>query len=1213
MVKMVNRAKMSTPTTGTGTLTLGSAITGYQTFAASGVANADVVRYTLEDGAAWEIGLGTYTASGTLLSRTLEESSTGSLLNLSGNAEIFVTAAAADVTSDTANTASTLVARDASGNFSAGTVTADGLTVNADALINDVTVGRGAGDVSTNTAVGASALAANTSGYNNVVTGFDALRLNTEGRDNVAVGRSALYANTTGIKNTAVGSDALNLNTIGDNNVATGFDALALNTTGRFNVAVGSSALYANTTASNNTAIGYSALNLNTTGANNVATGTSALSVNTTGNNNIATGYQALRFNTTGANSVATGTQALYSNTTGINNIATGFQALFYNTTGVYNLANGFSSLLFNTTGNSNVASGDSSLRSNTTGGGNTAVGSQAFYYNTTGSFNVAVGRSAGNSITTGSNNTVIGYNADASSATVSNEITLGNNSVTRFRIPGIGIDWTSADVSIGTLTKTFTAGESSTINLASSVLAPLVTVTKEIPQTGVTSNSWDVNSTTENYTRLDSAYATTLDFNRYDVSSASYTQSFSVAAQDTIPESLTFNNDGTKMYITGDTGNAVYEYSLSASFDISSASYTQSFSVAGQESQPQGVVFNTDGTKMFITGGSGDDVNEYDLSVAFDISTAVYSQNFSVAAQDITPRDLAFNNDGTKMFIVGDAGDDVNEYDLSSGFDVSTASYSQNFSISAQETSPHGIAFNNNGTKMFIVGKTGDDVNEYALSTGFDVSSASYSQNFSIAAQETDPTGIAFNADGTKMFIVGHTGDSVYEYYLTPSLELGTGSFASSDIGKTVEANSGKFVLTNTDGRCAETTQPTSYAQVASGDWEMYGVIYNPVDGDLELSGVADPNLYFDITTAIYEQSFSVADQETTPMDVVFNNDGTKLFVVGYDENIVFEYSLSIAFDISTAFFVDSFSVSAQDIFPTGLAFSTDGTKMFVVGNENDKVYEYDLSTGFDVSSAVYSQDFSVSAQDTVPTGIAFNNDGSKMFIVGFTGDDVNEYDLSTGFDISSAVYSQNFSVAAQETAPSGMAFNNNGTKMFITGATGDAVYEYKLETGFDVSTAYFVDSFSVASQDTAPTGIAFNNDGSKMYIVGNDNNSVYQYAIGQAYPTGYQSVHTTASIDSTYWTDINSMTADQNAGTGNIYYAISTDDRTTWTVIDNTDGERDIVRNNAGTWQYNSNSAYASETWVNGSTNNELATLSQSMEGASRGCDLRYISGDF
>jgi sugar lactone lactonase YvrE len=1235
MVKMVNRAKMSTPTTGTGTLTLGSAITGYQTFAASGVANADVVRYTLEDGAAWEIGLGTYTASGTLLSRTLEESSTGSLLNLSGNAEIFVTAAAADVTSDTANTASTLVARDASGNFSAGTVTADGLTVNADALINDVTVGRGAGDVSTNTAVGFDALAANTSGNSNTANGYQALLLNTDGDSNTAIGYRSLYSNTTGSNNVATGFQALVSNTTASDNTAYGTQSLYSNTTGTLNtavghialysnidgdsnVAVGRGSLYANTSGNYNTAIGYQSLTKNTTASNNTANGYQALWTNTTGASNVATGWRSLYLNTDGDSNTAIGYRSLYSNTTGDGNVANGYQALQTNNTGGFNVAYGYRALYQNTDGDSNAAYGYYALRFNTTGDYNVAVGTQAIYsntigiqntavgyqslYNTTGSNNTALGRSAGNSLTTGSNNTVIGYFADVSSATVSNEITLGNNSVTRFRIPGIGIDWTSADVSIGTLTKTFTAGESSTIALNQTVLAPVVSVTKEIPQTGVTSNSWDVNSNTENYTRLDSAYATTLDFNRYDVSSASYTQSFSVAAQDTVPEALTFNNDGTKMYITGSTGAAVYEYSLSASFDISSASYTQSFSVAGQESQPQGVVFNTDGTKMFITGGLGDEVNEYDLSIAFDISSAVYSQNFSVSAQDNTPRDLAFNNDGTKMFIVGDQGNDINEYILSSGFDVSTASYSQNFSISAQETSPHGIAFNNNGTKMFIVGKTGDDVNEYALSTGFDVSSASYSQNFSIAAQETDPTGIAFNADGTKMFIVGHTGDSVYEYYLTPSLELGTGSFASSDIGKTVEANSGKFVLTNTDGRCAETTQPTSYAQVASGDWEMYGVIYNPVDGDLELSGVADPNLYFDITTAIYEQSFSVADQETTPMDVVFNNDGTKLFVVGYDENIVFEYSLSIAFDISTAFFVDSFSVSAQDIFPTGLAFSTDGTKMFVVGNENDKVYEYDLSTGFDVSSAVYSQDFSVSAQDTVPTGIAFNNDGSKMFIVGFTGDDVNEYDLSTGFDISSAVYSQNFSVAAQETAPSGMAFNNNGTKMFITGATGDAVYEYKLETGFDVSTAYFVDSFSVASQDTAPTGIAFNNDGSKMYIVGNDNNSVYQYAIGQAYPTGYQSVHTTASIDSTYWTDINSMTADQNAGTGNIYYAISTDDRTTWTVIDNTDGERDIVRNNAGTWQYNSNSAYASETWVNGSTNNELATLSQSMEGASR-----------
>jgi len=97
MVKLVNRAKMTTSTSGTGTITLGSASDGYQSFADAGVSNSDVVRFVIEDGDAWELSSGTYTASGTTLTRTLGESSTGSLLNLSGNAVVFITAAAADI------------------------------------------------------------------------------------------------------------------------------------------------------------------------------------------------------------------------------------------------------------------------------------------------------------------------------------------------------------------------------------------------------------------------------------------------------------------------------------------------------------------------------------------------------------------------------------------------------------------------------------------------------------------------------------------------------------------------------------------------------------------------------------------------------------------------------------------------------------------------------------------------------------------------------------------------------------------------------------------------------------------------------------------------------------------------------------------------------------------------------------------------------------
>jgi len=99
MVVLVNRAKMTTSTTGTGTITLGSVVDGYQTFAAAGVSDGDSVRYVIEDGTSnWEIGSGTYTASGTTLSRTPSESSDGgSAINLSGDAIVFISAIASDI------------------------------------------------------------------------------------------------------------------------------------------------------------------------------------------------------------------------------------------------------------------------------------------------------------------------------------------------------------------------------------------------------------------------------------------------------------------------------------------------------------------------------------------------------------------------------------------------------------------------------------------------------------------------------------------------------------------------------------------------------------------------------------------------------------------------------------------------------------------------------------------------------------------------------------------------------------------------------------------------------------------------------------------------------------------------------------------------------------------------------------------------------------
>jgi sugar lactone lactonase YvrE len=260
----------------------------------------------------------------------------------------------------------------------------------------------------------------------------------------------------------------------------------------------------------------------------------------------------------------------------------------------------------------------------------------------------------------------------------------------------------------------------------------------------------------------------------RYWVSPNTVTQ-FSVAAQETLPSGLFFKSDGTKMYVTGSSGDDVNEYDLSSAWDITTASYLQNFSVASQEGTPTGVFFKTDGTKMYILGSSGDDVNEYDLSSAWDISTASYVQNFSVAAQETQPSGLFFKSDGTKMYFVGEANDRVYEYNLSSAWDISTASFLQFFSVTTQETAPRGLFFKPDGTKMYVIGYGGDDVNEYNLSSAWDISTASYVQVYSVSAQDTDPIAVSFKDDGTKMYVMGQSNDSVFQYPVSTPWNIST------------------------------------------------------------------------------------------------------------------------------------------------------------------------------------------------------------------------------------------------------------------------------------------------------------------------------------------------------------------------------------------------------------------------------------------------------
>lgn len=255
------------------------------------------------------------------------------------------------------------------------------------------------------------------------------------------------------------------------------------------------------------------------------------------------------------------------------------------------------------------------------------------------------------------------------------------------------------------------------------------------------------------------------------------------------------------------------------------------------------------------------------------------------------------------------------------------------------------------------------------------------------------------------------------------------------------------------------------------------------------------------DLTNASYDSvSFSVYAQSTQPTDVFISPDGYKIYISSNSNDRIVEYDLSTAFDLSTASYngvVFLLPTANNDV--TSLSFSSDGLKIYTADYTDDTIYEYDLTSAWDLSTASYnSVSLNVAAAGNNPQGVVISTDGYKMFVLALFGDTVYQYSLSTAFDLSTASYdSVSFSVTSQDGSPSNIWFSPEGSTMFLSGTVTDRIYKYSLTSAWDLSTAsYSGESFRVSSQETNPRGVAFSSDGAKMYVVGNDTDTIYQYS---------------------------------------------------------------------------------------------------------------------
>jgi len=308
---------------------------------------------------------------------------------------------------------------------------------------------------------------------------------------------------------------------------------------------------------------------------------------------------------------------------------------------------------------------------------------------------------------------------------------------------------------------------------------------------------------------------------------------------------------------------------------------------------------------------------------------------------------------------------------DLSDGTDVTLVidarSSSGNASIFLDDVFDQNVAA---GALFADTVTANETVTIKALNTGGDIDGATYSsKSKNINAQIATPFGLHFSSDGTKMLASGQqTG--IHQYALSTAWDVSTATATTSGTAEGFFASSIFANPTGTKVYTVSTVTRLVYEYDLSVAWDLSTAVYNSVN-------------------------LNVATQETTPNEMFIKPDGLTLYIYGLG-NTVFEYTMSVAWDLSTASFTKSSLVTSLTT-PTGMAFQSDGTRFFAVDQSTDIVTQYDMDTAWDLGTATLKTTYSAT-EPSLSNAMYINDATRQFYLVGFGNDTVYEYSYTAG-----------------------------------------------------------------------------------------------------------------------------------------------------------------------------------------------------------------------
>lgn len=477
----------------------------------------------------------------------------------------------------------------------------------------------------------------------------------------------------------------------------------------------------------------------------------------------------------------------------------------------------------------------------------------------------------------------------------------------------------------------------------------------------------------------------------------------------------------GTYLYVTGQANTSgttgTKQYTMSTSWAVNTANLTTEVTISPFGTR--GIWFRSDGTLMVLSSIA--EITSYELTTPWDIST--YTNPVAHAGGQSPIGTFFFSPDGTKGYYVARDGGTVTlgvlQYNYTTPWDISAYDSYVYFTTTVplsvpSANTPSGQAFfNEDGTVLTCFG---NDVQVFSVSTPYDLGST-VTLIKTIAAGPT--IGVAAST-GLTWFQTFGTYRYTPVYYGQSGTDTQSSSVRAVSLGTTFKPQ----------------TDDTS------------GVFFKPDGTMMFLSDFVDDKVYsyalstpWDTSSAVYQTGKDLLGGRNAILGISFKPDGTRFYCI--DANIFYEYEVQTPWNLDTAFVsntvnISTFGLAANNL--RGFYLHTDGSRILFFTTTGDTARQITLSTAWDLGSTLTleSGTFSTLSQDSTPNGIWANSDGTKIFVYGVTNHNVYQYNLGTAWNLSTAVFSKTFDSSAWLDNPSAYStlfIDQSGTRMYLLG----------------------------------------------------------------------------------------------------------------------------------------------------------------------------------